>query len=40
MPLPGVIETDFKTYFYITKSRIDQLLGDTWWPFNDEGQPR
>jgi hypothetical protein len=36
----AVIETDFKTYFYIMKKGIDLLSQDTWWPFNGEGQPR
>jgi len=39
MPPLDVIETDFQTYFYITKKGIDLLSGDTWWPFNSEGEP-
>ena len=39
MPPLDVIETDFKTYFYITKKGIDLLSQDTWWPFDGEGQP-
>lgn len=40
MPPLDVIEEEFKTYFYITKKGMDlHLSDDTWWPFDDEGQP-
>lgn len=40
MPELDVVEEDFETYFYITKQGLDQHLSDdTWWPFDDEGQP-
>ena len=39
MPPLDIIEMDFQTYFYITKKGIDLLSGDTWWPFNGEGEP-
>ena len=40
MPLLDVVERDFETYFYITKKGMDQHLSDdTWWPFDDQGQP-
>jgi hypothetical protein len=41
MPPMDVIEEDFKTYFYITKKGMEFHLSDgTWWPFDDEGDPR
>jgi hypothetical protein len=41
MPAINLVEEDFKTYFYITKKGMDlQLRDDTWWPFNDEHEPR
>lgn len=37
MPPLDVVETYFKTYFYITKKGMDfHLADDTWWPFDDE----
>lgn len=40
MPLLDVVETEFETYFYITKKGMDQHLSDdSWWPFDDDGQP-
>ncbi len=40
MPSLEVIEEDFETYFYITKKGMDyHLSDDTWWPFDDQGQP-
>jgi hypothetical protein len=41
MPPMDVIEENFRTYFYITKKGMDlHLADDTWWPFDDEGEPR
>ncbi len=40
MPPLDVIETEFKTYFYITKRGMDRQLSDDGWPFDDEGKPR
>lgn len=40
MPSLEVIEEYFETYFYITKpGREVDLADDSWWPFDDEGQP-
>ncbi len=40
MPTLDIVEEYFETYFYITKQGLDQHLSDdTWWPFDDEGQP-
>jgi hypothetical protein len=41
MPSLDVIEEDFKTYFYVTpKGKELHLSDDSWWPFDDEGNPR
>lgn len=41
MPLVDVVEEAFKTYFYITpKGMALHLSDDTWWPFDEEGNPR
>ena len=40
--LAGLIEDGLAkaTYFYITKKGMDlHLSDDTWWPFDDEGEP-
>ena len=37
MPPMNVVESDFKTYFYITEEGMDlHLSDDKWWPFDDE----
>jgi len=42
MPPLDVIEEDFETYFYATKTGIDDLRRSrmTSWPFDDEGELR
>jgi hypothetical protein len=41
MPSLDVIEEDFKTYFYVTPKGMElHLSDDSWWPFDDEGNPR
>ena len=40
MPPLDVIETYFKTYFYITKKGMERQLSDDVWPFDDQGNPR
>jgi hypothetical protein len=35
MPPLDVIETNFETYFYLTKKGIDMLSKDQWRPFDD-----
>lgn len=41
MPALDVVEEDFKTYFYITqKGRDLHLSDDTWWPFDNDDNPR
>jgi hypothetical protein len=41
MPPMGVIEEDFKSYFYRTEKGLElHLSDDTWWPFDDEGNLR
>jgi hypothetical protein len=41
MPPLDIVEEYFKTYFYITKKGMDfHLSDDTWWPFDDDGEPR
>jgi len=41
LPALDVVEENFKTYFYITeKGNAFQLSDNTWWPFDDEGNPR
>ena len=41
MPPLDVVEEDFQTYFYITKKGMDfHLADDTWWPFDDEAEPK
>jgi hypothetical protein len=41
MPCVDEVETNFKTYFYVTRKGMDfHLSDDTWWPFDDEGNPR
>ena len=40
--MPGVdaVEENFTTYFYITEKGMDlHLSDDTWWPFDDQGEP-
>jgi len=40
MPALDVPDTDFRTYFYITKKCMDVHLSDeTWWPFDEHGEP-
>jgi len=40
MPALDAPETYFKTYFYITKKGMDlHLSDDTWWPFEEDGNP-
>jgi len=40
MPSLDVIEENFTTYFYITKKGMDlHLSDDTWWPFDEQGEP-
>jgi hypothetical protein len=37
MPPLDVVETDFRTYFYITKEGVEFHEADrAWWPFDDE----
>jgi hypothetical protein len=37
IPALDVVEQDFPTYFYITKSGMDfHLADDSWWPFDDQ----
>jgi len=39
MPPLDVIESDFKTYFYITeKGKSLHRSDETGWPFDDKGQ--
>ena len=41
MPSLDVVEEDFKTYFYVTpKGQELHLSDDSWWPFDDDGNPR
>ena len=40
MPPLDVIETDFKTYFYITKKGLEHHSTDTRWPFDDQDNLR
>ena len=41
MPPLDVVEVNFKTYFYPTKMGTDfHLPDDTWWPFDEDGEPR
>ena len=41
MPAMDIVEEDFQTYFYITKKGMDlHLADDTWWPLDEEGNPR
>ena len=41
MPPMDVIEEYFKTYFFRTKKGLElQISDDSWWPFDDEGEPR
>jgi hypothetical protein len=40
MPPLDAVEENFETYFYITKKGMDlHLSDDTWWPFDDQGEP-
>jgi hypothetical protein len=40
MPTIDVVETYFKTYFYITKKGMERHLSDDGWPFDGQGNPR
>jgi hypothetical protein len=41
MPPLDVVEENFQTYFYITKKGMDlHLADDSWWPFDDEADPK
>jgi hypothetical protein len=41
LPPVDVVEEDFKTYFYVTpKGKELHMSDDSWWPFDDEGNPR
>ncbi len=41
MPPLDVVEEDFKTYFWATKEGLDiHLSDDSWWPFDDDGNPK
>jgi hypothetical protein len=41
MPQLDVVEKSFKTYFYITKERMEFHQADkARWPFDDEGELR
>ena len=40
MPALDVIEEGFMTYFYVTKKGMEtHLSDDSWWPFDDKGEP-
>jgi len=39
MPPLEVAETDFGTYFYITKKGMERHLSDDGWPFDEDGEP-
>ena len=39
MPPLDVVETYFKTYFYITKKGMERQLSDDGWPFDEDGEP-
>ncbi len=40
MPGLDAVEENFTTYFFITEKGMDlHLSDDTWWPFDDQGEP-
>ena len=41
MPPLDVVEEYFTTYFFITEKGMDlHLADDSWWPFDEEREPR